>query len=199
VVTPPLRPLRISCAILVVAAAVALSACGGGGDEAPADPGGDSGAPRDGDVAAEDGAKGSDRGNKESRGEAKEGGQKSGGDAGDRGSKNGGGGPPAEAIEAALADFFTSGDPAVVCEGVITKGFLKQSFGDRRGCADAQSADAAARSVDVSEVKDQGKSADAVVVPKGGPNDGERLEVGLVLEGGSWRIDRIASDVPVGP
>jgi hypothetical protein len=113
--------------------------------------------------------------------------------------KNGGGGPPAEAIEAALAGFFTSGDPAVVCEEVITKGFLKQSFGDRRGCADAQSADAAARSVDVSEVKDQGKSADAVVVPKGGPNDGERLEVGLVLEGGSWRIDRIASDVPVGP
>ena len=172
----------------------AISACGGGGDGAAAD--------AEDESSAQTSAKESTGGNEDSGRDAakREKRDRSKQRSGEQESKGSGGADSPEAsIQVAVSGFFTSADPAIVCEEVITMAFMKQAFGDRRGCADAQGAGSAARKVDVASIRERGKTADAVVVPKGGPNDGERLDVSLVLEGGSWRIDGIASDVPVGP
>ena len=176
---------------LLIAAALLISACGG--DDSGAAGGGGEGSSVQATANDSPGGTEDSRGDSGEREELKQ-------KARDRDPKGSGGeSSPAVAIRAAVSGFFTSADPAVVCEEVITTSFLKQAFGDRRGCADAQSAGSAARDVDVSAVQDRGESAEAVAVPKGGPNDGERLEVSLVLDGGGWRIDGIASNVPVGP
>jgi hypothetical protein len=105
----------------------------------------------------------------------------------------------AELVEDAIRGFLASGDAAIVCEEVVTERFLRNSYGDRQGCVDAQGPGSAARSVRVTAVEEAEKAALAVAVPRGGPNGGENLEVELVFENGAWRIDGISSDAPVGP
>ncbi len=104
---------------------------------------------------------------------------------------------PEEAIRRAIEGFLASGDAALVCRRTVTDRFLREAYGDRRGCEDAQGAGSAARSVDIKQIDVE--SGRAVAVPKGGPSGGDRLEIELARDGGEWMIDRIASDVPVGP
>jgi hypothetical protein len=100
------------------------------------------------------------------------------------------------AIEAVLA----SGDPAAACDQFATEAFVRMAYGDRAGCEAAlASPGGAARSVEVSEIAISGESATAVAVPSGGPSSGERLEVAVVREGGTWKVDALRSNVPVGP
>ena len=105
----------------------------------------------------------------------------------------------AEFVEDAIRGFLASGDAATVCENAVAERFLRESYGDRQGCVGAQGPGSAARSVKVTNVEEDGEAALAVAVPRGGSNDGEHLEIELVLEDGAWMIDGISSDAPVGP
>jgi hypothetical protein len=123
-------------------------------------------------------------------------------------------GDPHTPVEAVL----TSSDPADTCGRFVTKHYLEIAYGGKQGCVQAQAPGSAARSlrdfrVAINHVASNGTlTADATVVPVGGPYDGEKVEVFLVghldrqaLDGqgellrSGWRIFQLEANVPVGP
>jgi hypothetical protein len=121
------------------------------------------------------------------------GGDESGGD-GASGSGSAGTTP-----EDALEAFFTSGAPAVACGEVVTPELIADAYGDEQGCRAAQVPGATPKSIEITELEESGDAAEAVVVPKGGPNDGFDHEVTLVREGDAWLVDSLEADIPAGP
>ena len=118
------------------------------------------------------------------------------------GGGGGGGGSGASAgkdPESSLEAFFTSGDPDVACGEVVTENLITANYGDVKGCRQAQVPGAVAESIEVVKLEENGDSAEAVVVPKGGPNDGFEHEVKLVNVGGVWVLDSLEADIPAGP
>jgi hypothetical protein len=107
--------------------------------------------------------------------------------------------PVRSPIRFAILSALTSGLPEIACGPFVTTSYLRSAYGGRDGCLRAQGEAAVADSVEVSDVMVDGRKATATAVPEGGPSDGETLEISLVREGGAWKIDRVRSDVPVGP
>jgi hypothetical protein len=101
--------------------------------------------------------------------------------------------------ESALQEFFTSGDPDLVCGELATEALIAEAYGDEQGCRQAQVPDAIPESIEVKELDESGDTAEAVVVPRGGPNDGFDHEVVLVREGDVWVVDSLKADIPAGP
>jgi hypothetical protein len=101
--------------------------------------------------------------------------------------------------ESALEDFFVSGDPDLVCGELATEDLLADAYGDEQGCRAAQAPGATPSSIEIVEIETSGDTAEAVVVPKGGPNDGFEHEVVLVREGDTWLVDSLKADIPAGP
>jgi hypothetical protein len=121
---------------------------------------------------------------------------------------------PAQVILKTVERVLASSDPLDACVIFVTPRYVKAAYGNKQGCEQAVKSGNAASSVDVTDIHASKKAGTATVVamPHGGPNDGEKLELDLVLEkkalpipgGGerpyeTWRIDRIQSSVPVGP
>ena len=196
-------------AVLILLAAVfsiAAVACGGDEAESSSNPPETAGAQADGAPA---GSQADPRPDVESSndeaGRDREGGTDgAGGEDPERGSpqpegKSKGGGNSPQSIEGAILGFLTSSDPEVVCRQTPTDRLIGEAYGELQGCIDAQSSGSAARSVEIERAAEAGEGATAVVVPRGGPNDGERLKITLVRVGRDWRVDKIRSDVPVGP
>jgi hypothetical protein len=93
-----------------------------------------------------------------------------------------------QAIEAAA----TSGDPSA-CTKYETLRFVEQT-GNGKGQAAIKScekdaADSVADKVDVSDVNVDGNSATAKAAVTGSFFDGQTLDIGLVKEGGQWKLD----------
>ena len=99
------------------------------------------------------------------------------------------------AIEAVL----TSSNPADACGRFVTRHYLQVAFGSRQGCLQAQAPGSAARKLDAKDLRIDANRAAVVVVPSGGPYDGERLTVSLVRQGRRWAVDELHANVPVGP
>jgi hypothetical protein len=99
--------------------------------------------------------------------------------------------------------FLTSSDSAKTCgDQYVTQHYLSAAYGGRSGCVQAQSPKSAATSVDVglvTQASNQPRAASVKASPKGGIYDGEKLTVSLVQEGGSWKVDGLKSNAPVGP
>lgn len=102
---------------------------------------------------------------------------------------------PRTAVEAVL----TSGDPGKACAKYVTARYLRVAYGGRLGCIQGHAPSGAADELDFKSVRVDGDGATAVVVPSGGPYDGERVTVSLVRDGGRWAVDELDADVPVGP
>jgi hypothetical protein len=81
----------------------------------------------------------------------------------------------------------------------VTQRYLQAAYGGRQGCVNAQAPGSAAAKLDFKELRIDGDRATAVVVPSGGPYDGERLTVSLVDQGRRWSVDELEAEVPVGP
>jgi hypothetical protein len=111
------------------------------------------------------------------------------------------GGPDDERlIRDAIEGVVASGDSAEACERYATEALIVAAYGDREGCeAAVTSPGGAADSVEVSEIKIFEKSATALAVPSGGPSSDERIAVVLAKEEGTWKVDALNSQVPVGP
>lgn len=105
------------------------------------------------------------------------------------------GSDPASALDA----FFVSGDPDLVCGELATDALLADAYGDEEGCRAAQAPGATPESIEIAELETSGDTTEAVVIPKGGPNDGFEHEVVLVREGDSWLVDSLEADIPAGP
>ena len=103
-------------------------------------------------------------------------------------------------IRKTLDAVFTSGDPAAACETYVTAYYVVTAYGDLDGCKAAQTSGAAARSVEVGNLKNAGVSATATVVPSGGPSSGEKIDVILIKAGTTWQVDTAkAPNAAVGP
>lgn len=103
-------------------------------------------------------------------------------------------------VEAAIGALLTDRDNDFVCNEVLTQNLLETAYGDLRGCTRARAPGTLARSVEVKGLAGvDGDRVSVVVVPKGGLYDGEKLDVVAVRDGGSWRIDELTADIPVGP
>ena len=120
-----------------------------------------------------------------------------GGEGGDEDSS--GGGAPGSDPESTLEDFFTSGDPELICVELATEELVALVWGDEQGCRDALVANAIPDSIEIEDLEESDGEATATVTPGGGPNKGIPTEVTLVDEDGTWRVESIQADVPAGP
>ncbi len=123
-----------------------------------------------------------------------------------------GGGRPAEqpdeaddeqrplTIEQTVETVLTSSaEPAVICDELVTAAYVRTAYGAREGCLAAQKPGTLAESVGGGAALRSGIEASVTVVPEGGPYDGVEVEVELVKEGDTWRVDSLLADVPAGP
>ncbi len=103
-------------------------------------------------------------------------------------------------IKRTLELILTGSDPSLACRDLVTDRYLRRSYGDADGCRAAQAQVRTARRVAVDEVVISPDSvAQAVARPAGGIYDGESLRAELVLDAGTWKVDSLRANVPVGP
>lgn len=167
--------MRLTLAFAIVVAAFA--GCGGDGDDT-------AGSPPPKSTTAAQGTTTSPT--KTTTGDA---------DGGSRGQQRNPPKDPRTTVEAVL----TSSDPADACGRFVTEHYLRVAYGDRQGCVGAQAPGSAADQLDLRDFRINRDRATAVVVPSGGPYDGERLTVSLVTDGRRWAVDELEANVPVGP
>jgi hypothetical protein len=102
------------------------------------------------------------------------------------------------AIDAVVTDFLTKVDAPGACTELVTPAFVRRSYGSEKGCKAARKPSAMARSVTIKPAT--GGNADVVTArPMGGVFGGETLKVTLINLDGRWTINRITSNVKVGP
>lgn len=116
---------------------------------------------------------------------------------------------PGSAGEArGIITLVLTNDAPLACNTkFVTQHYLNASYGGPEGCVNARTSGGVADRVYLKSLRIEGDHATAVVVPSGGPSDGERVTVYLVAKPrpGSvrardhWAIDALRSNVPVGP
>jgi hypothetical protein len=119
------------------------------------------------------------------------------------GGSNAGRAGQAFTIPQVVKAVVTSSDPAKVCSTqYVTQHYLSASYGGRQGCVQAQNPKNAATSVRLGLVtrrSDEPRAASVTATPTGGLYEGEKLTVSLVQEQGTWKVDGLKSNAPVGP
>ena len=105
----------------------------------------------------------------------------------------------AQGVRAALEAALASSDPSQACGTYVTDRYLQDAYGGRQGCLRAQQPGSAARSLGSLAAKVQGDRATASAVPSGGPYDGSKVTADLVKDAGTWKVDALHANVPVGP
>jgi hypothetical protein len=101
---------------------------------------------------------------------------------------------PASVVKAVL-----TGDVATACHDFVSEDYVGENYGSEAGCEAAVAAGGVANSAGVEDVEVHGDQATAVAVPHGGPSSGERIDVKLVQEDDTWKVDDLKSRVRVGP
>jgi hypothetical protein len=96
---------------------------------------------------------------------------------------------------AAVEDVLVGGD----CRRHIAAALVRSAYGGVPACRQAVASGGTAGSLAVRSVDASGDSATIVVVPRGGPSAGERLAVELTRADGTWQVDSLESNAPVGP
>jgi hypothetical protein len=81
----------------------------------------------------------------------------------------------------------------------VTQQYLEMAYGGEQGCIQAQTPGAAADFLHSYKFEAGRNKAVATVRPGGGLYDGDKITVSLVREGGSWKVDELKSNAPVGP
>ena len=102
-------------------------------------------------------------------------------------------------VRLAVEGVLASTEPADACGRFVTEHYLRVAYGDRQGCVQAQMPGSAVRKLHAKDVSINRDRATVVVVPSGGPYDGERVTVSLVRDGRRWAVDELDANVPVGP
>jgi hypothetical protein len=207
---------RLARGYVWLALAVALAAASGCGDDGGS-AGGSAGSATSTQAQAVGGGStspsqepsgpGSGGGNRKGGGAGNEGGGGAGNEGGGGAANQGGGGArprpgtgtgAANSLIAAGAVLTAGGTPAQACGRYVTKAFLETAYGSEENCLAARRKRALAQSIVVGPGTDE-KGTHIVVVPKGGPYDGHKVEVDLVEEGGAFRVDALEAHVPAGP
>jgi hypothetical protein len=100
----------------------------------------------------------------------------------------------------AVKFLLLSPNPRFVCSpDAVTEHYLRVAYGGRAGCVKAVSPSSAAKSLGSLQIDVTGDKATVTAHPVGGIYDGEKLTASLVKEDGSWNVDGLKSNAPVGP
>jgi hypothetical protein len=101
---------------------------------------------------------------------------------------------------AAVKLLLLSSNPQTGCSNdLVTSHYLQEAYGGLGGCVKAVSPNSAAKSLGTVLVDVSDDKATATVHPVGGLYDGEKITVSLVKEDGTWKVDSLKSNAPVGP
>ena len=99
-----------------------------------------------------------------------------------------------------LEGVLAGSDPVAACGELVTERFLRRSYGDASGCEAALKGAEAAKDAGVEDLVVLPDSvAQARARPRGGIYAGQKLRAELVLDEGTWKLDSLRSNVPVGP
>jgi hypothetical protein len=118
----------------------------------------------------------------------------SGGDTTAAGPGAGAGAP----IVAAAGVLTTHATPEQACGSYVTENFLETAYGGKENCLEARKNQPLAKRIAVDQSAPQ-TTTHLVVVPDGGPYDGAKVEVEIVQDGSSYRVDGLTAHVPAGP
>jgi len=112
----------------------------------------------------------------------------------------GGGQSDQQSVTTSATDFLTLPGEEV-CDTGITDALLRSVYGDRAGCVAARTQQSLAESVQVEVVRVEQGIATLTADARGGTyGSGQKLEMTVVRDGaGTWRVDQVRSNVPVGP
>jgi hypothetical protein len=94
--------------------------------------------------------------------------------------------------------LLTSTNPIVCSPLVVTERYLKAAYGGHEGCIKSLAPGSVAKSISFKDLQVGKERARAVVVPVGGPYDGQQITVSLVRTS-HWAVNALHSNVPVGP
>jgi hypothetical protein len=108
-----------------------------------------------------------------------------------------GAGAPAP-ILAAVAVLTTHSTPERACGSYVTENFIQTAYGGKENCVAARKSQPLAKKIAVDQSAEQTESH-LVVIPDGGPYDGAKVEVDIVSDGSSYRVDGLTAHVPAGP
>ena len=112
-------------------------------------------------------------------------------------------GPPGHGHDefSAVNAILASSDSDKACsDEFVTQHYLDAAYGGKQGCVKAQRPGTAARSLAVSASQPASHGhAELTVKPQGGIYDGQKLKVSLVKQNGTWKVDGLKSNAPVGP
>jgi hypothetical protein len=106
------------------------------------------------------------------------------------------------AARSAVEAVLTSRDPGDVCGKYVTQRYLKVAYGGKQGCVQAQQPGSTARSLSSFRIVNSGGQGTIMVasaVPSEGPYDGSKVTISLLFDADHYRVDRLHSNVPVGP
>lgn len=101
-------------------------------------------------------------------------------------------------IVAAAAVLTTHATPEQACGSYVTKNFIETAYGGKENCLAARQDQPLAKRIAVDQSSEQTESK-LVVIPDGGPYDGAKVEVDIVVDGASYRVDGLTAHVPAGP
>jgi hypothetical protein len=104
-----------------------------------------------------------------------------------------------QGIRAAVEATLASRDPQQACGTYATEHYLRAAYGGQGGCLQAQRPGSAATSLKSLQVQVSGGNARAAATLNGGPYDGQLVRIKLVRESGTWKVDSLHANVPVGP
>ena len=99
---------------------------------------------------------------------------------------------PLDAVDAVLT---SRGTAEQACETFVTEHFIQTAYGGRANCVAARAGDLA----DGYRATVAKGNTQVDVIPKGGPYDGAKVEVDLVRDGDTYRVDALEAHVPAGP
>jgi hypothetical protein len=109
-----------------------------------------------------------------------------------------GGGPDDQKlIEDLLVQGYTTDEPAEECDGALSGGLLKKTYGSAARCRTVEKdpEENKPTGVQVSDVTVDGDRATASVALEGGDQDGARGPMQLVRQGDDWRIDAFSPEL----
>src|SRR3954452_12740850 len=179
------RPAAVAALLCMLA--LVLSACGGNGEGTPIMQGDTS---ADTSSTVDTAAAGS-----EEETAPKAGGQASGTTESDPVAQL----SPEQQVDYAIKGVLASGVPGLACGRFASENYVKTTFGGRAGCRKSTVPASAATYVEVTKIEIDGSKASAEAKPTGGPSDGEEITVTLVRQDGTWMVDSLKSNAPVGP
>jgi len=98
-------------------------------------------------------------------------------------------------VTAATAVLTASGTPEQACDLYVTPNFIETAYGGRENCIESRRGELA-EGLRTTVAKDNTR---LVAIPKGGPYDGVEIEIVLVRDGDTYRVDALEADIPAGP